>query len=216
MKNILLILTFFFFRLNLFAQTEPLHNYVSVFSGLHLQSTVIRAVTFRPLSMNYGQLYPFSYNYEKNVQSINLNLGIRTYIKKINLGFEYSPNFRYGYICGNINTGKDIYGFISDHHIGLFRHLAIWNSSKKKRHDYVGVGYSMMNMGKVFFVNNPPAFVGYLNLQFPMLSVYYGIPIAKHLYIEPRVSLITKNFPIEPRNQFIVFGLKMYYENKLF
>jgi hypothetical protein len=163
-------------------------------------------ITWRSTAMNFfnfNAVIPadptIPYDYERNVQGFSINPGLQ--IEVFNIGFEYYPNLRYDVVHGVIGVENErIREFIIDHNFNLIL---------KRKIDF-GIGLTIVNAGKGYeFVNPIPR---YHNIEFKTYNTFVTIPVKKVINLEIKALYIPKDFPVNPNEQYIMYGLRVYYK----
>ena len=163
-------------------------------------------ITWRSTAMNFFNFKgvipadpTIPYDYERNVQGLSMNPGIQ--IRSGFIGFEYYSNLRYDVVHGVIGVeNQRVKEFIIDHNFNLIFERKI---------DF-GLGISIVNSGKGFeFINPVPR---YHNIEFKTYNAFVTVPIKKILYLEIKALYIPKDFPENPKGNYIMYSLRVYYK----
>ena len=189
-------------------------------------------ITWRSTAMNFFNFkYVYtdprisSYDYERNVQGLSINIGLIYQISS-KLSLEYHPNIRYDQITFDRDTvgwTKSIVGTqtgdtviyqpiyeqipnkesILDHNFNLvFRKKLNW-----------GLGLSIINTGKSFQYENPIGSPPKTeNIQFVTYNAFAVIPVKKILFLELK-ALYTNNLPTsDPNDNHIMYSARLFYK----
>ncbi|WP_128546991.1 hypothetical protein [Larkinella soli] len=189
----------------------------NVEAGVSARSTLMNFLNFRRVDA-YDPIIPF--NYEKHLQGTAVNLGFSFFCRPIKSGLAYSPSFRYDIIHGTFSIPNYKKDFLTEHHV--FAYKAFWLNPKRKKYHYLGLGIGIMNPGKKYLITKE---IGngnvrlikqdfYLNMQYNVIDIRFGVPISRRFWIEPIASIIPKTFPVNKRDTFIMYSLKFSYSFK--
>ncbi|MFN8354543.1 MAG: hypothetical protein U0Y10_08860 [Spirosomataceae bacterium] len=177
-------------------------------AGGNWRSTVMNFFDFQNVR-NFKLDVP--YPTEANIQGVGLFIGTSLYIDRFNVGLTYTPTFRHDYVHtgSNLVVGEDKNHpkqFISDHDFSIFKLI-----KRRKRSQILGFGYTIINLGKGFFVQNPPTYNNdYFSIQFHTWNLSWAFPIAQSFYFEPQVILIPKTLPNNNRDNLLMYNFKFY------
>lgn len=165
---------------------------------------------------NFKRVFPFicvPFNYERNIQGVGLAPSVSLLFNRNKLGIDYTTNLRYDHIQRTPNRQDEIKGLITNHFFSIFKEVTNGNNSKKTLFSY-GVGYGLINTNLGFSFSN--LCTGnkddYINLQFPVYTVFARIPIKSGFFIEPKAHITANGHPLNKRAQYAFYSLRVAYK----
>ncbi len=187
---------------------------------------VTGGLTFRTTAMNFlnfKEIVPadptIPYHYEKNVQGIGLNLGVKYRLfEKVYI--EYYPSLRYDVVYIEFNpedrrfTGVTHNGdsaFVNSRSIPVKDFLVDQNLNLVfgKKLSY-GLGISVVNANKTFSFTNPTP--RQHNIQFTTYNLFIVFDVLRNTGFEIKGQYVPSGFPENPEEDYLMFSFRLFYE----
>lgn len=204
MRTVILLLLFFSQCLkaqtSLSTDKEP-HRF-NIEAGLAGRVTVF--YTHGTKGLTSGPAYhgraPYPYTYLKGVNGYGINLDLSyNVVPKIDLKIHLFGTIRYDHF--KFEKNQNVQTIYVDQ--GIFISKSIFTKF------YVGAGYTIYNIGKELNYRNGNK-DWTLPLEFNSMDFLIGFPVWK-INIEPKISVVSENFPGTIKDNATLLGLRIYY-----
>ena len=206
MNKVTSLIFCFIFLLCSFAYTQPDKRKprLSAVGGIAFRTTIMQNFKLEgPRIPVFGDY--FDYLYEKNIQGISYQAGMKLKMPSLKLNVTYALGIRHDHVNRRNSDSRYQESWLFDHHIMLMR------SFKHEKHR-LGLGYSIVNLGE--------SYIDYegikKHIDFINYNLIYQRRVWRDIYAQFNVLYIPKGqYPADTSQDFLSYSIGLFYELNL-